>query len=154
MTTPHPTPPDWGPCPPGTLSGLTAALKRRRRERLAWRAAAVASVLLAAATAGWYGPRAVVPDAEVQIHGGLTCREVRQRLPDYLHGRVAGGLVHQIEQHLAECPPCRDVWQRMQADALPQGAARRGAVCPRCGGEHGGSSWTRMETLVATLLAQ
>jgi anti-sigma factor (TIGR02949 family) len=40
--------------------------------------------------------------------GDCGCEHARAKLEDYLHGELPQESCCQIEDHLAECPPCQD----------------------------------------------
>ncbi len=55
----------------------------------------------------------------------MTCRDVDDRLDDYLDGELAEGEFQEVELHLASCAACRDAERRLrrllaQARALPR----------------------------------
>lgn len=96
---------DWTPCPEGTLQGMVGRLRARRRRTIAVRAACAAGVVAAILlAAGFVSTRHASDD---YLHGGLYCSQVRPALPDYRAGKLHGEFLSQVEQHLAECPPCR-----------------------------------------------
>ncbi len=40
-------------------------------------------------------------------HGGPGCRELLDRLSDYLDGDLPAEVCAHVDAHLADCPPCR-----------------------------------------------
>jgi RNA polymerase sigma-70 factor (ECF subfamily) len=40
-------------------------------------------------------------------HGGESCRELVERLSEYLDGELPAGLCDQIDAHMGDCPPCQ-----------------------------------------------
>lgn len=41
------------------------------------------------------------------------CRDILAQLNDYLDGELAEALCRELEQHLAECPDCRTVYDTL-----------------------------------------
>lgn len=41
-------------------------------------------------------------------HGGPDCRELFERLSEYLDGEIDPADCSRIDEHMADCPPCRD----------------------------------------------
>lgn len=41
------------------------------------------------------------------------CRDILAQLNDYLDGELAESLCRELEQHLAECPDCRTVYDTL-----------------------------------------
>jgi anti-sigma factor (TIGR02949 family) len=41
------------------------------------------------------------------------CRDILAQLNDYLDGELAESLCRELEQHLAECPDCRTVYDSL-----------------------------------------
>ncbi|HEV3343745.1 MAG TPA: zf-HC2 domain-containing protein [Pirellulales bacterium] len=116
---------DWTACPTGTLQGLAGRLRARRRRTVALRAAGVAAAAVAILFAVRFAPKRHAADD--YFHGGLYCSQVRPVLPDYRAGRLQGELLSQVEQHLAECPPCRRVLDGLKGQAA---SASHGHVHP------------------------
>ena len=40
-------------------------------------------------------------------HGEESCRELVERLSEYLDGELPAGLCDRIDAHMGDCPPCR-----------------------------------------------
>jgi anti-sigma factor RsiW len=100
----------WAPCPPGELVQMASGLRLRRRRRVAARAAAALSVVLAIGLASYWSLRGNAPPAPApsgSLHAGLYCSQVRELLADYRAGKLEPKLQLRVEGHLAECPPCR-----------------------------------------------
>lgn len=115
---------DWTACPTGTLQGLAGRLRAKRRRTIAARAAGVTAAALAILLTAHFIPARHAPDD--YFHGGIYCSQVRPVLPDYRAGKLHGEFLGQVEQHLAECPPCRRVLNGLNAQAtdLPHGHFR------------------------------
>lgn len=41
-------------------------------------------------------------------HGGGSCRELFGHLSEYLDGEIDPGVCARIDEHMADCAPCRD----------------------------------------------
>jgi len=91
-------------------------MRAKRRRTIAWRAAGVTAAAAVAIllTAHFIPARHAADD---YFHGGLYCSQVRPVLPDYRAGKLHGKFLSQVEQHLAECPPCRRVLNGLNAQA-------------------------------------
>lgn len=47
-------------------------------------------------------------------HGGAECKALFARLSEYLDGEIdAEGCAH-VDEHLADCPPCRDFLESLR----------------------------------------
>lgn len=111
------SPGDWRPCPAGTLRRLSDHLhahERRRSNAKALRAAGAAVAVLLVLVAGNYAFH-----GRRQQHSGLTCRQCAERLADFHAGRLDDELASQVQQHLNQCPECREKYQQMFAAILP-----------------------------------
>ncbi|MGB9750970.1 MAG: hypothetical protein C0183_21120 [Roseiflexus castenholzii] len=53
-------------------------------------------------------------DAHHHLHDDPErCRDILAQLNDYLDGELAESLCRELEQHLAECPDCRTVYDTL-----------------------------------------
>ena len=76
----------WLPCPPGTLTGLSANLKNQERWTQVRRVSSVAAGLIIAVAAGiWYSGQQTA-GMENHSYGGITCMEVRDSLSHMING--------------------------------------------------------------------
>ncbi len=108
----------WGPCPKGTLTGLSVALKRRARWQQVQQASSLVAVLLLAVAAGtWFANRQPT-HPEDYPYGGITCTEVRDSLPQMMSGKADESLATRIKAHLAECPRCAEMARRMKEQEM------------------------------------
>ncbi len=67
-------------------------------------------------------------------HGGPQCREMLERLSEYIDGELDLSACQGIEEHLEDCPPCKAfleslkrtvaLVERVQAPALPDSVRR------------------------------
>jgi predicted anti-sigma-YlaC factor YlaD len=46
-------------------------------------------------------------------HDEARCRELLGQLNDYVDGELAAELCHDLEQHMADCPDCRVVFDTL-----------------------------------------
>jgi predicted anti-sigma-YlaC factor YlaD len=122
MTSECETSDEWSACPEGTLAKLAGRLRAKRRRTVALRAACavgLAAVLLSLAV--------LLPKrhaADDFFHGGLYCSQVRPALPDYRAGKLKGKFLGQVERHLAECEPCRQVLKELEKNSAEADQAR------------------------------
>ena len=70
------------------------------------------TVVLLVALAGFYVAQAR-PGGMFYRPGGLTCGEVREPLPKYAAGKATPKLAEQLEEHLANCSGCREMYEAM-----------------------------------------
>jgi anti-sigma factor RsiW len=54
----------------------------------------------------------------------MTCREAVSLITAYLDGALGAGDHDRLEQHLEECPHCREHLKQIEATILVSGAAR------------------------------
>jgi RNA polymerase sigma-70 factor (ECF subfamily) len=67
--------------------------------------------------------------------GSPRCRELFERLSEYLDGELESGICAETETHLEDCPPCRDfleslrrtvgILNRLPAEPVPDEIRRR-----------------------------
>lgn len=105
---------DWLPCPPGTLTGLSSALKRQERWAQVQRVSSVAGALLIAVAAGVWFSNQQAPAPDNFSFGGITCMEVRDSLPKMMDGSASEELMMKVQVHLAECPQCAELAKKMK----------------------------------------
>ena len=125
----------WQPCPPGLLSRTVRLPQRRRRHQAVNRGLALGLTLLLVGWGGVYMSSRVQPEREFHF-GGITCREVRKFMPDYMAHALPPEIEKRVGQHLARCPDCGALKKQMQ-----QGApAAMSSISKRMGGAIGGRS--------------
>ncbi len=109
------------------ILGMLAGQDRtRRRRRFQLQASAKAAVVLVSGGAGmvlawrWLQPRE-------PVYAGIACSRVLELGPAYMMGKLDAALSQQVQQHLAECVACRQLYDSMsmQTSAL---AGRHGTV--------------------------
>ncbi len=106
--------PEWGPAPANEVARLGKRLRRRSSRRQFLRAAATAASVIAAGGSAWLfwtnsGER------EYDF-AGIRCSEVIRRGKDYMAGRVLESARGQIATHIARCPHCGPLFEKMEAD--------------------------------------
>jgi|SoiMetStandDraft_2_1073263.scaffolds.fasta_scaffold560479_1 Putative zinc-finger len=111
-----PLPPGWGRCPPGEVSRLGRRLRGRRRRRLFLRAAVTtaAGVFVTGGVLGLW--RAFSRPGEYD-YGGITCAEVVRLLDDYAAKKLPPADQDRVREHLARCPKCRPLSDRIRSPA-------------------------------------
>lgn len=115
----------WQPCPSGLLSRTVRLPRRRRRHRAVNRGLALGLTLLLVGWGGVYMSSRVQPQREFHF-GGITCREVRKFMPDYMAHALPPEIEQRVGQHLARCPDCGALMKQMQ-----QGAPAAMSTIPR-----------------------
>jgi hypothetical protein len=119
-----PNPDDaWQPCPAGELSRLATRLKRRHRRRWVAPVSGVVLALLVVGTVYWRGDRSDPEPAR------LSCREVIERAPEYLAGKLPKEQSAEISRHLEHCPHCADAVERVRKTLMHR---RLGCLDPAC----------------------
>lgn len=107
---------DWSPLPDGGLEKFASRQRASEARRIVVRSA-VAAVCVLGIWGGlnYFYPGGVgdVGNRSVPIHAGLACSTVRDRLPDYVRGRLSDAERKQMAQHLAECPPCEQLRRKL-----------------------------------------
>ncbi len=118
----------WQDCAAGSLSEFSAQARARRlRGRLSWAAgmAAAACILVAAIAYSPFSPLGSVNPSAGESnfqapayprYGGLSCPDVLHRLDAYFAKELTPDQRGQIQQHLHDCPACRERFQQA-ADA-------------------------------------
>jgi hypothetical protein len=89
-------------------------LRHRRRRRAFLRAAATAVAGLfvtGGSLALWWGPGR----PREHDYGGITCSEVRRLAGDYVLGKLPAGDQERVRVHLARCPHCKPLFERMRS---------------------------------------
>lgn len=114
---------DWEPCDGGELRQVVWRVKTDRRNRDIVRIGGVGVILLLctfAATLVWQQANQSGYD-----YGGITCKEVESHLPAYKEDRLDDRqLVKRIRVHLAECPHCGPLYEKMsQSSAVSKVSA-------------------------------
>lgn len=122
---------EWQPCAPGTLTGIAASVRARRRRRTAWLAA---GTLCSVVLVGVLSYMIWKPGQREFNFGGIACSEVRANMVDYRMQRLPPDVSRRIALHMEQCPSCQEYMKRMQAQ---QAAAHRAARsfpcdCPSC----------------------
>jgi hypothetical protein len=125
-----PNPDDaWQPCPAGEFSRLATRLKRRHRRRWVAPVSGVVLALLVVGTVYWRGRDRSDPEP-----ARLSCREVIERAPEYLAGKLPKEQSAEISRHLEHCPHCAEAVERVRKTLTHR---RLGCLDPACwcGGE-------------------
>lgn len=106
----------WQPCPRGLLSRSVGLPRRRRRHQAVNRGLALGLMLLLVGWGGVYMSSRVEQSGEFHF-GGITCREVRKFMPDYMAHALPPEIEKRVGQHLARCPDCGALMKQMQQGA-------------------------------------
>jgi hypothetical protein len=105
---------EWRSCPPGTLAELASGLRnveqRKQRRRIV---VSVATLLMMVTAGAWYSNQNGPLPAHYP-HGGISCMEVKDSLPQMMSGTANAELVAKIQTHLAECPMCAELARNLQ----------------------------------------
>lgn len=108
----------WGQCPVGLLGQMIRRIRTRRRIQFAGRVGGYSVVILVAGmTFGrlWVRDQPSTSASEYNF-GGISCTRVLDIAGDYLNGRVDGDLSARIRTHIAACPHCRPIVEKMMRD--------------------------------------
>ena len=62
-------------------------------------------------------------------HGGESCRQLFERLSEYLDGELPEDLCGKIDEHMGDCPPCRRFLESLQR-TVKLVESESGAVLP------------------------
>ena len=115
---------DWQPCVSGQITGMVQRLRAKQRASAMRRMAVPATVVLLLVVAGFYFGQSW-PGGMFFKPGGLSCDEVHEYLPAYAKGQVSPERARQLEEHLADCPECRKMHEKMGGRvAVPMMQAR------------------------------
>jgi anti-sigma factor RsiW len=60
----------------------------------------------------------------------ITCRELVQLVTDYLEGAVPADVRARLEEHLAECPHCREYVRQIEVTIAVSGRVREDELSP------------------------
>ncbi len=99
----------WARCPQGLIAATVTRERRRRRRKVELASALVVALLVVAIGIGWQ----LLPDGSPPL-GGLTCRQAADLMPAYLRGELGRGQVTRVDQHLHDCPGCRERMRRLR----------------------------------------
>lgn len=64
-------------------------------------------------------------------HGGPECRELFSRLSEYLDGEIDAAGCEAVDEHLADCPPCRDFLESLRRTVRLVQAQPQASLSPR-----------------------
>jgi predicted anti-sigma-YlaC factor YlaD len=64
------------------------------------------------------------------IHGELTCQELVELVTDYLDGALPPEARARFDEHLGECPGCRDYLEQMRVTVRLSGRLAEERVAP------------------------
>lgn len=107
----------WDDCPAGLVAKLAGELRAKRlRARLRPALAAVAILLVFGLAWGFHTYTGAAANP-------LNCAQTVPLMADYRDGALGSKLTARVEEHLANCPSCREHFQ----EQFP-GDARRGEV--------------------------
>jgi hypothetical protein len=99
----------WERCPAGEFKRLAKCLQGRRQRRLFLcylAGGTAATVALGGTLVWWLGREPSSPPSP----GKITCSEVLARLKDYSDGTLGTTERQQIQEHLAYCSKCAQVF--------------------------------------------
>ena len=108
---------DWQPCASGQIGGMVQRLRTLRRADAIRRMAVPTTAVLLLAVAVFYFSQSR-PGGVLFHPGGLTCGEVQEYLPAYARQQVSPELAGQLEEHLANCPECKKMYDTMGSREL------------------------------------
>ncbi|HQU47266.1 MAG TPA: zf-HC2 domain-containing protein [Pirellulales bacterium] len=123
---------DWQPCPPGLLGGMVQKARRRRRHEVLNRGLAAALLVVLTVWGGVFVASRHQGQGEFDF-GGITCSRVRALMPEYMAGKLDVPTSESIRQHLAQCPDCGQLMERMRQQ-MPAAASMESG--PPVIGEH------------------
>lgn len=107
----------WQPCPPGDLQRLATGIRRRKEwEQRKQVLSTVGAVIVAVASVVLvrnYTQSLDQPDSGDKYYAGISCTEVRKKMPEMMMGKVDEQRMMQIEDHLKQCRSCREIRDRM-----------------------------------------
>jgi len=105
----------WDACPQGELSRMARSIKSKRRDKVIARVIGAAGAVVIVAVSLTIAAQQLGEPTEPNF-GGIVCSDVCPKLQDYMAGKLDEKLAGQIESHLAECPDCGPMFQKMKAE--------------------------------------
>ena len=107
----------WQPCPPGDLQRLATGIRRRRkwehRKQVVTTAGAVLVAVAGVVLVTTYTQNVQQPVSGDRYYAGISCTDVRKKMPEMMMGKVDEQQMMQIEEHLKQCQSCRETRERM-----------------------------------------
>lgn len=122
---------DWATCDGGYLTQISTRRKSLRRRRAVVRRVGASAVLACLLVGIVWGVSSRGGDGGENYFGGIACSEVRDNMQGYMAGELPEELERKVETHLAHCPRCQELMEKMQGGAGPQVA--EGSVQRRFG---------------------
>lgn len=65
----------------------------------------------------------------------MTCRELVEVVSDYLEGRLPADDTRRLEEHLGECPYCKEYIEQMRQTISALGELSEDSITPAARGE-------------------
>lgn len=105
----------WEVCESGDLRRVVRGLRVRRRDRQVARVIGIGGAATVLVLVGFIALTQFRGTSQYN-HGNIACEDVRDSLPDYMAGRVDEQLAKKIDMHLATCPECGPMYQKMKSE--------------------------------------
>jgi hypothetical protein len=116
----------WADCPNGEISRMVERVAHQRKLATAGKVSAIAGMLLLGIGVWLFSPpsvqNAATPEGEYDF-GSICCSEVIDYAAAFHKGELNGEKTAQISQHIATCPHCGPVFEKMAAE--PHAAYQR-----------------------------
>lgn len=97
----------WEECEAGVVSGMAKRLRSRRRFKQLGSAIAAGSLFVLLLVMGY----SVIDRGEPPARARLNCRETVQLLAKYHAQSLDEAMAHDVREHLAGCPMCREHYE-------------------------------------------
>lgn len=120
----------WEPCQSGQLRQVVRRLKIQRRNRTVAKSGGLTVLLLVLLLGGGVLYQQSLAPCD-HHEGGITCSETKSMLPDYIAGKLDHELALKVKAHLAHCPDCGPLYQKMMS-AMGQPTALHHSGCRSC----------------------
>lgn len=114
MKTTSENPESWEPCESGLLVDRSKQVKTAQtRKTAAQIGGGILTMLLIVGVGAW---SANYWDRPEEYHfGGIACHEVQENIPGMMAGKLPEDVLQRMQVHLKECPMCKEVMAKMQA---------------------------------------
>lgn len=122
---------EWKVCPAGTLETAVRKASRRARLRRYLPGAAVVVAVVVGLSLIWLSRGSsdlpALPSNVDYYYGGIACSDVVLREQDYVAGILDAETRSRIDEHLRDCPKCRQVY-KSRANSVSRTASQSPSV--------------------------
>jgi hypothetical protein len=107
---------DWKDCAPGTLTSLSAGLRRNgRRETIVKATMLAAAVLLTIGAGRMFLQNSGNDSGQPMMYAGIACDDVQAKLAQWKKGELDETTAARIDEHLELCGSCAAKARALQA---------------------------------------